>query len=249
MRLLRSFLLVVFLVFGSASLSSCYLVVEKKVVRYIRYNVVQGDSLRSLSRRFNVSLNEIVEINQLDPAKHLHPGQFVKIPYRGQNLGKQEQKIAKGKIVEQPVAQPKSVETVKLSGAKQHVGKLLWPVDGGGKISSVFGRRWLSFHEGLDIAGKTGTRILAAHDGEVVYSGSGLRGYGNLVVLKGIGILTVYAHNDRNRVKVGDKVRRGAWIADLGSTGKSTGPHLHFETRVRSSTNKNVAVDPMAFFP
>ena len=70
-----------------------------------------------------------------------------------------------------------------------------------------------------------------------------------MVVIKGKGVLTVYAHNKKNRVRVGERVGKGKHIADLGSTGRSTGPHLHFEVRVKDSNGKNVAVDPLTFFP
>ena len=229
-------------------MNACSFVVEQKVVKYIKYTVARGDSLRTIAHRFNVSIAEIADINDLDSAKNLQAGQYIRIPYRGQVLSKADQKIVANKIIVKPVADDKSVEKVKLSGAKQYIGKLKWPVETEGKVTSGFGRRWFSFHEGIDIADAMGTPILAAAAGEVVYSGSGLRGYGNLVVIKSTGILTVYGHNKKNRVKVGEMVRKGDWIADLGNSGKSTGPHLHFETRVKSGDNKNVAVDPMVFF-
>jgi murein DD-endopeptidase MepM/ murein hydrolase activator NlpD len=115
-------------------------------------------------------------------------------------------------------------------------------------VSSRFGQRWSDFHEGIDIKASEGTPIYAAHSGTVVYSSNGLRGYGNMIVLKGEGLLTVYGHNRKNRVKVGDLVKIGDHIADLGKTGKATGPHLHFETRVKDASGQNIAVDPFVFF-
>jgi murein DD-endopeptidase MepM/ murein hydrolase activator NlpD len=231
------------------SLNACSFIVEQKTVRYIKYTVARGDTLLKIAVRFNVAISEIVEINDLDSANPLQAGGYVRIPYRGQILSKEDQATVANKIIEKPVAQEKSVATVKLSGAMTYVGKLKWPVETEGKVTSRFGRRWFKFHEGIDIADAEGTPILAAHSGEVVYSGSGLSGYGNLVVIKAKGLLTVYGHNKKNRVRVGDKVSKGDWIADLGSTGHATGPHCHFETRVKSGDDKNIAVDPMAFFP
>ncbi|MCO6430516.1 MAG: M23 family metallopeptidase [Deltaproteobacteria bacterium] len=204
--------------------------------------------MRKIAVRFNVSTEEIFEINDLGEPVRLKVGQKIRIPYRGQVLRKEDQQALRTNLIVRPAAKESSVKQVSLSTAKRWVGKLLWPLETEGRISSQFGRRWFSFHEGVDIAEEEGTKILAAHDGVVAYSGSGLRGYGNLVVIKGDGILTVYGHNRRNRVKVGKRVSKGDWIADLGSTGKSSGPHLHFETRIRDSNNKNIAVDPMAFF-
>ena len=140
-----------------------------------------------------------------------------------------------------------SVKTVRLATARKYIGRLLWPVPHSA-LSSNFGQRWSEFHEGIDIRAPEGTPIYAAHSGQVVYSNDGLRGYGNLIVLKGDGILTVYGHNRKNRVSRGEFVQAGDQIADVGQSGKATGPHLHFETRVKDPTGKNVAVDPLVFF-
>ncbi|MBN8550257.1 MAG: M23 family metallopeptidase [Deltaproteobacteria bacterium] len=141
-----------------------------------------------------------------------------------------------------------STKTVKLSLARKYIGHLLWPVPHG-SISSQFGQRWSNFHEGLDIRAPEGTPIYAAHAGKVVYSDDGIRGYGNVVAIQGDGLMTVYGHNRRNIVEVGDQVQAGDQIAELGQTGKATGPHLHFETRVKDSSGRNAAVDPLVFFP
>lgn len=112
----------------------------------------------------------------------------------------------------------------------------VWPVRGW--VTSHFGNRTspfsgiLKFHEGLDIAGQTGTPILAPADGVVIKAGFST-GYGNMVELShGYGIKTLYAHNSRLNVKTGQRVKRGDVIAYLGDTGSSTGPHLHYEVRL-----------------
>ncbi len=109
-----------------------------------------------------------------------------------------------------------------------------WPVKGGW-ISSLFGYRSdpfsgkKAFHSGMDIAGRRGLPIQAAASGVVVQSGK-RRGYGLSVELKhGNGFSTLYAHSDSVLVKVGEKVEKGQPIATVGSSGRSTGPHLHFE--------------------
>lgn len=140
-----------------------------------------------------------------------------------------------------------SIKSIKLSQAKKYIGGLRWPVRNG-YIISYFGKRWGNFHEGIDLSAPEGTPIVAAHDGEVVYSGDGLNGYGNLIVIKADGILTVYGHNRRNRADVGDKVKKGDHIGDVGQTGKATGPHVHFEIRIKNAKGLNVAVDPLVFY-
>ena len=89
---------------------------------------------------------------------------------------------------------------------------------------------WSRPHKGIDLV--SNAPIYAARSGVVIYSGSRQRGYGNLVILQHKDkYVTVYAHNRRNLVDEGAKVRQGEQIAELGNTGRSTGPHLHFEIR------------------
>ena len=119
-----------------------------------------------------------------------------------------------------------------------------------GIITSNFGMRSTIFvpslhmHHGIDIAAPTGTPIFATGGGMVTFSGWHDGGYGFMVVIDhGIGIQTLYAHNSRNLVRVGDEVERGQRIALMGSTGRSTGPHVHYEVIVG-----DVRVDPNQFF-
>lgn len=120
---------------------------------------------------------------------------------------------------------------------------LLWPVPSSNTISSEFGERWGKSHEGIDIPAKTGSSILAAEDGEVIFSGESLKSYGKMAVIKHLdGFFTIYAHASDLHVNKGDKVSRGQVIAKVGSTGKSTGPHLHFE--LRKDTR---ALDPQTY--
>ena len=116
-------------------------------------------------------------------------------------------------------------------------GRMRWPVPGRYEISSGYGSRRhpisgrSEFHSGIDIPAPNGTNIVAADSGTVIISGR-MGGYGNTVVIDhGNGLSTLYGHNSRNLVAVGDWVNRGDVIARVGSTGVSTGPHLHFEVR------------------
>src|SRR5690606_9771758 len=114
-------------------------------------------------------------------------------------------------------------------------GEFAWPVPSSKRISSGYGKRWGRHHEGIDIPGRVGTSIVAAADGKVIYSGSGLGGYGNItVILHDNGYHTVYAHAKRNLTVAGQRVYKGQVIAQLGKSGRSTGPHLHFEIRKNS---------------
>lgn len=113
-------------------------------------------------------------------------------------------------------------------------GRFLWPVPHFYRVSSQFGPRGRRHHDGIDIPAPTGTPVVAADTGVVIYSDNGIRGYGNMVVVAhGDDIFTVYAHHSKNKVSKGERVERGQVIALVGNTGRSSGPHLHFEIRVK----------------
>ena len=126
--------------------------------------------------------------------------------------------------------------------SQEQTGSRRWPVPGHTRISSPYGNRThpvlggTRFHSGIDIPAPGGTPIVAAASGTVImsqYSGS----YGNVVIVDhGAGVSTLYAHNSRNQVSVGQQVQAGQTIALVGTTGMSTGNHLHFEVRKNGST-------------
>ncbi|WP_439957673.1 DUF5930 domain-containing protein [Paracoccus albicereus] len=119
---------------------------------------------------------------------------------------------------------------------------LAMPVKDSFRYTSGFGRRWGRAHEGVDMAGPVGTPIYATGDGVVVFAGR-QSGYGNLIKIKHeLGTETRFGHLSKIGVKVGQRVSQGDRIGDMGNTGRSTGPHLHYEVRVNGR-----AVDPMSF--
>ncbi len=122
-------------------------------------------------------------------------------------------------------------------------GTFIWPVDGGGGITSPFGWTGRRYHHGIDIAASTGTNIFAADKG-IVTTSAYHRTYGYYIIIDhGNGYSTLYAHNSRLLKSVGAKVNKGDVISRSGNTGNSTGPHLHFEIRYNGD-HKN----PMSFF-
>lgn len=135
-------------------------------------------------------------------------------------------------------AKKRTVPTVK-----PRKGFFIWPTKG--TLTSRFGMRNGRKHEGIDIAAPKGTPIHAAAAGKVVFSGWGPTGYGKMVIIKHKHHLTtLYAHNSRLLAKKGNYVKQGQKISLMGSTGRSSGPHLHFE--VRNDTHPK---DPIKFLP
>ncbi len=134
-----------------------------------------------------------------------------------------------------PAAPSGSVATGSPSAAG-----MVWPVSG--TLTSGFGQRWGRMHEGIDIAGASGTPIAAAAAGTVIVAGWN-GGYGNMVVVDhGGGISTAYGHMSSLAVSVGQSVGQGTVVGGMGTTGHSTGVHLHFEVRVNGA-----ATNPLAY--
>ncbi|MGB3615587.1 MAG: peptidoglycan DD-metalloendopeptidase family protein, partial [Elainellaceae cyanobacterium] len=155
-----------------------------------------------------------------------------------------------------PLAEPVtgrmvSPELPPLSDPENHLPGVTMPMDGylwpaSGLLTSGYGWRWGRMHQGIDVAAPVGTPIVAAAPGVIEFSGWNSGGYGNMVDIRHPdGNKTRYAHNSRNLVRVGQKVNQGEQIAEMGSTGYSTGPHVHFEIHVPSQG----AVNPVAMLP
>lgn len=130
----------------------------------------------------------------------------------------------------------------------------MWPTLETSYITSPYGSRLhpiqgvIKNHDGIDIGGNTGDPVYAAADGIVIYSDFNNGGYGNMIMVDhgvnsdGIKIVTLYAHGDERLKNVGDVVKKGDIIMEMGSTGNSTGPHVHFEVR-----ENGVHVDPKKY--
>lgn len=137
---------------------------------------------------------------------------------------------------------PSKAATVTLPGEFRL--KYIWPTKG--VLTSGFGWRWGRMHQGIDIGAPTGTPVFAAAPGVVITSQMSQGGYGNVVKLQHPdGSLTLYAHNSRLLVQRGQQVEQGQPISLVGSTGNSTGPHLHFEVHPVGKA----AINPLTYLP
>lgn len=151
-----------------------------------------------------------------------------------------------GQMVSPELPPLSDADTYLPNGGKeqQSAQGFIWPTKG--VFTSGYGWRWGRMHKGIDIAGPIGTPIVAAADGVVTYAQWNDGGYGYLVeVTHADGTETVYAHNSRILVQKGQKVAQGEQISEMGSTGFSTGPHLHFEIHPAGQG----AINPMAVLP
>lgn len=164
------------------------------------YSVVAGDTLSSIARHFGVSVQALQHHNKMTDPNQLEIGDRLLIPVGGRS----------------PAAPKPGLQSA-----------FIWPL-ASVQITSAFGSRG-GAHRGVDMAAAKGAPIRAAADGVVVFSGR-QHGYGRVVILQhGGDVRTLYAHNKKNKVKVGRRVARGETIARVGASGNASGAHLHFE--------------------
>lgn len=192
----------------------------------VYYQVQEGDTLEAVAKKFKADPQAIAtyHLNHLSPPYTLTAGQWLVIP------GGEKPYVPRR--VHQ-YAGPIPADASKGTGA------FGWPVSG--RITQIF---W-NLHRAVDIGAPKGTPVVAADSGFVIYAGWDDSGYGNLIIIDhGNGYVTLYAHLAEMFVSVGQSVAKGTRIGSVGSTGNSTGPHLHFEIRYRG-----VQRNPLGFLP
>ncbi len=234
------------------------------------YVVQKGDTLYSIALNFGFDYHELAELNGIQNPAVIHPGQEIRLfPAAGvARLAearvtdiKSQPQISKVPYSEQAVAQIEKMQTEPIKVVKidlpppvkavavpavAPVGEedesVQWGLPAGGPVIAGFSEN--DNRKGIDIAGKLGDPVSASAAGKVVYSGSGLRGYGNLVIIKhNSTYLSAYAHNNRILVKEGQMVAKGQKIAEMGSS-DATAVALHFEIR-----RLGKPVDPAKYLP
>ncbi|HLV60244.1 MAG TPA: LysM peptidoglycan-binding domain-containing M23 family metallopeptidase [Fredinandcohnia sp.] len=206
--------------------------------------VREGETLYSIARRYGVDLDELMDRNEISDPRTLAVGRELVLPPPRPTAGGTPTRAASAVQVASAGSAPPPPPSTSVQRAPPPSGApaLRWPVKG--VVHSRFGPRGKVRHDGIDIAAPEGTPIHAAADGEVIFAGV-QRGYGNLVILRHEGgWVTIYAHNRKNLVREGDRVRQGQVIGEVGRTGRATGPHVHFEVRKGTSP-----VDPQSILP
>ncbi len=219
-----------FLVFVSFSFAGeLYFIDNENIQRYngrsgkwIEVNTVK--QIKTLANQFGITVEDVYRINNIKEKQFKRS--FVFFPYSDTYI---QQLMEKGISL-----QPLSVS----------YDAFIWPIGDPEKISSGLGRRWGRFHPGVDIPASKGTMVRAAMEGKVICAGY-FGNYGNSIVLEHRdNYVTRYAHNSVLLVKVGDYVQKGQAIAFVGSTGRSTGNHLHFEIRCA-----DIPLNPLDLLP
>jgi lipoprotein NlpD len=215
----------------SASSSASYRSYARRNLHTASHTVAPGETVYHIAHQYGVTTDRLMAANNLADPRDLRVGQVLVIP--GAGFDDAAMPPATASMFALP--DPWSVARAERQFA--------WPVTAG-TVSSPFGMRNGAMHDGVDIAAPIGTPVYAADDGTVIFEGH-LHGYGNVVIVQHSGgYVTVYGHNRRNLVSEGSRVARGQQIAEIGTSGRATGPNLHFEVRYN-----NTAENPLAYLP
>jgi murein DD-endopeptidase MepM/ murein hydrolase activator NlpD len=225
----------------------------KPLIKRVRIHTVKsGETLWDIAHKHDLNIDSLIGANNISNMNSIKPGQEFKvlpikgIIYRvspGESLGSIASKF---KLKTETIMKDNNIDKASnlkidqeliLRGAKPEFSyqdrldqKFMYPINT--RITSYYGPRWGRIHEGLDFAAPMGSPIKAVSSGRVVYSGWA-NGYGYVVIIEHQkGLRTLYAHNSKLLVRVGESVGRGEVISRSGNTGNSTGPHLHFEVQV-----------------
>ena len=219
----------------------------------VYHRVKKNETLYSIAKLYGTTVDNLEKNNNIPDAKKIQVGDYIFVP--GVAAPRESKSAAKAEEVHSNAKKEKNQDVKPVKQAEKQgkttaqanskpvkPGMYIWPAKG--VVTSKFGARWGRNHSGIDIGCPEGTPVYAAAAGTVVFVGE-KGGYGLLIVVSHPdGSFTIYAHNSKNIAKEHAKVKQGEKIAEVGSTGNSTGPHLHFEIRLQSKP-----VDPLQYLP
>lgn len=201
---------------------------QRNLTKALYYTIKKGDTLYSIGFRSGHGYRRLASWNKISPPYRVYPGQKLKL-FSASTQKKNQNKYKSRK------------KTSVIAINNKNISKLYWQWPVQGKIVKSF---YATGNKGIDIAGYIGKKIRAVESGIVVYSGNGLVGYGNLLIIKHNYLyLSAYAHNRRLHVKEGDKVKKGQLIAEMGARSDAK-PILHFEIRKNGNS-----VNPVNYLP
>lgn len=203
------------------------------------YRVQTGDTLFSIAFRYGKDYKQLASDNDIDSSYKIYPGQLINLIASGrkpQNINNSSKKRSISS--KRPLK-----ETAKVASSPTPAAKIEWAWPVKGKVIQGFSDKGI-LNKGINISAPLGQPVYAAASGEVVYAGSGLLGYGNLIIVKhNSDYLSAYAHNSRLLVKENDRVKQGEEIANVGNSG-AVRPMLHFEIR-----KDGKPVNPLKYLP
>lgn len=190
-----------------------------------QYRVQKGDTLTQIARKHGQSVSSLMSMNNISNPNRIHVGQVLKV--QGGSPGAAGMATSSGPLPDagsSSVQQPAPAKGSSIAAPRSI--NLVWPANGNSRRGTTS-----STTQGVYISAARGTPVRAAAAGEVAYAGDGLRGYGNMLLIRhDANFLTVYAHNERLLVKQGARVKQGQEIATMGSTGTNA-VQLYFELR------------------
>jgi murein DD-endopeptidase MepM/ murein hydrolase activator NlpD len=211
----------------------------------VTHPVQKGQTLYRIARAYGLTVEELMDANRIDDPRELKAGELLYVP------GARERKAVPEYDAPEPEAQPRPVtasspnappekKPPKVVRVGRGSGALEWPLRG--VLYARFGKKGKEPHDGIDLAAPAGQPVKTAAPGTVLFAGE-QKGYGLIVIVEHEGgLITLYAHNRDLRVKTGQKVRPGQVVATVGDSGRTSGPHLHFEVR-----KDGVPVDPLDY--
>ncbi|MGV3625559.1 MAG: peptidoglycan DD-metalloendopeptidase family protein [Archangium sp.] len=225
---------------------------DRKDDKVVTHTVEKGQTLYRIAKTYGVSVEEVMDANRIDDPRDLKVGEVLYVP--GAQVSRKVEKYDSPEPVAQ--ARPPPVVAVKSTEPKPPAekekkppkvvkvgkgnGSLAWPLRG--VLYARFGKKGKELHDGIDLAAPAGLPVKAAAEGKVLFAGE-QKGYGLIAIVEHTGgLITLYAHNRDLRVKTGQKVREGQVVATVGDSGRTSGPHLHFEVR-----KDGVPMDPLDF--
>lgn len=227
----------------------------------VRHRVAPGETMFRIARTYGVTVEDLSAANGITDPRSLSVGQELLIPAvppeeedsephlepeLASASGKEAPRVASAReeLPPRPRASSRPADSRAGRGASRAEpatkGMIDWPLRG--VLYGRFGKKGREPHDGIDLAAPSGTPVKTAQDGTVLYAGE-QQGYGLIVIVQHPnGLITLYAHNRDLRVKTGQTVRRSQVIATVGESGRTSGPHLHFEVRVEGKP-----VDPLRY--
>ncbi|GAV22135.1 M23 family metallopeptidase [Carboxydothermus pertinax] len=205
------------------------------VVMFVAYIIVLGNTSQGIFHIEKAKVFPNALLVSLEPSLVLAQSNTTKNQFNNAKVKKVSPKVAVKKT-------QKTSRKARLIASRDEAERFIWPARGG--INSPFGERWGRMHEGIDIDGSTGDPVRASREGVVTFAGWE-DGYGKLIVLDHVGpYKTKYGHLSKILVRVGQRVEAGEVIGLIGSTGRSTGSHLHFEILINGNP-----VNPLRYLP